>query len=98
MEVTKPLVAIVAATCITAGAAGGYLMTRHAGPTGADSAASAVVPGNGPSGIDSSEAVEQSEAIVGETTPAPAENAPPESAPPETTRPAQPAPPRPVSA
>ena len=84
MEVTKPMVAIVAAACITAGAAGGYLMTRHAGPAGADPAA-AVGPGPGASGIDSSAAVEQSEAIVGETTtPAPTESAPPQATAPRT--------------
>jgi len=93
MEVTKPVVAMVAATCITVGAAGGYLMTRHAGPSGADPAASVVGPGPGASGLDSPEAVEQSETIVGETTPAPAV-----SAPPQTATPARPAPSRPAAA
>lgn len=67
MEVTKPVVAIVAATCITVGAAGGYLATRHSGATAPAATTAALGPGTGTTGVDRSDAVEQSEAVVGET-------------------------------
>jgi hypothetical protein len=71
MEVTKPMVAMVAATCITVGAAGGYLATRHPGVAAEPAAAVSTSPGT--NGIDRSDAVEQSEAVVNEPeTPVPA--------------------------
>ncbi len=71
MEVTKPMVAMVAAACIAVGAAGGYVATRHSDVAG--DLAAAVSPGPGTTGIDRSDAVEQSEAVVNEPeTPAPA--------------------------
>jgi hypothetical protein len=68
MEVTKPMVAIVAATCVTVGAAGGYLLTRHAGTTAPEATTAALVADAGASGVDPSAPVEQSEALVGETS------------------------------
>jgi hypothetical protein len=70
MDITRTTVGIVAAACVTAGAAGGYLLTRSAAPASTQAAASV--------GEDAStsEAVEQSEGVVTDTgsaaAPAPA--------------------------
>lgn len=65
MEITKAGIAFVVAACVTAGAAGGYLATRHEPRVAADSAFGSVSPDPGllP--------VEQSEAVVDEPAPSP---------------------------
>ena len=91
MEITKAGVAFVAAACITAGAAGGYLLTRHEPTVAADSVTGSVSPDPG------ALPVEQSEALVDEPArPAPA---PVATRPAPTRVAAAPAPaPRPVAA
>ncbi|HEX5109098.1 MAG TPA: hypothetical protein VFV95_11650 [Vicinamibacterales bacterium] len=59
MEITRTAVGIVAAACVTAGAAGGYVLTRDPAP--AASSAQEAAP---------TEAVEQSEAVVSDSSPA----------------------------
>jgi hypothetical protein len=61
MEITRTAVGIVAAACVTAGAAGGYVLTRGPVPGSASPAAQEAA---------ASEAVEQSEAVVADTSPA----------------------------
>lgn len=63
MEITKAGIAFVAAACISAGAAGGYLLTRHEPTVAADSAPGSVGPDPG------ALPVEQSEAVVDEPAP-----------------------------
>jgi len=63
MEVTKTTVAILAAGCITAGAAAGFLVTRDSQPTGAVDSSS-VQPDLGAPAPELPSAVEQSENVV----------------------------------
>jgi hypothetical protein len=98
MEVTRTTVAILAAACVTAGAAGGYLATRDSGPSAGVSAemdyavtpegveateSSVVESGIGESGVEESGVVEAAEPSPSPVTPvAPARVAPPPPRPP----------------
>jgi hypothetical protein len=63
MEITKAGIAFVAAACVTAGAAGGYLVTRHEPTVAADSGSPAAAADAG------AIPVERSEAVVDEPVP-----------------------------
>jgi hypothetical protein len=65
MEISKAAAGILAAVCVTAGALGAYVMTRH-DPTPATEAAASVSP------APADTPVEQSEAVITEAAPAPA--------------------------
>jgi hypothetical protein len=62
MEITRTTVSIVAAACVTAGAAGGYLLSRGESPVQADERSAFLVSPD-PAAVP----VEQSEAVVVET-------------------------------
>ncbi len=100
MEITKAAVAIVAAACVAAGAAGGYLVTRSAegpDPVSEPTAAPSLSPDPGPAvGVEQSEALvanAPSPAVVPAEPPSPLQ-APsrPRPAPISTPAPSRPAP------
>jgi hypothetical protein len=64
MEVTRPMIAIVTGACLTVGAAGGYLATRHSGS--AAPAQGTFTESTGTTSGDEPTAVEQSESVVNE--------------------------------
>ena len=80
MEISKTTVGIVAAACITAGAAGAYVANRAATPASQAQAAPATT--DAPSATSPTAGVEQSEAIIADAPAAPAVEAPPVQAPP----------------
>jgi hypothetical protein len=80
MEISKTTVGIVAAACITAGAAGAYVANRAATPASQAQAAPATT--DVPSATSPTAGVEQSEAVIADAPAAPAVEAPPVQAPP----------------
>jgi type IV secretory pathway VirB10-like protein len=74
MEISKATIAVVAASCITVGAAGAFLISRSAGPSPASQSApaAAATPTNG---------VEQSEDVVATPPSSPVNDAAPVTAP-----------------